>query len=167
MRLVRHLFAPLVRTHFEAACMERIQAAIGESELTHRAEICFAVERALSLADLVARIDSRTRAATVFSQLRVWDTAANNGVLIYVLLAEHAIEILPDRDAKARIAADEWQRVCSLIAQGFAAGRHADAIIAGVEALTPLLARHYPLDGGAGGDRATDQDELPNMPRIL
>lgn len=167
MRWIRHLFAPLVRKHFEAACMERIQAAIAASELTHRAEICFAVERALSLADLFAGVDSRTRAATVFSQLRVWDTAANNGVLIYVLLAEHAIEILPDRDAKTRIPADEWQRVCSLIAQGFAGGRHADAIVAGVDALTPLLAKHYPLDGGAGDDGAPDQDELSNRPRIL
>jgi len=167
MRWIRHLFAPPVRTRFEAACMERIRSAIAASERLHRAEICFAVERSLSLADLVAGVDSRARASAVFAQLRVWDTAANNGVLIYVLLAEHAIEILPDRDAKTCIPAAEWQRVCARVAQGFAEGRHADAIAAGVEALTPLLALHYPCDGTGFDYGTAGHDELPNRPRIL
>lgn len=167
MRWIRHLFAPPVRTRFEAACMERIQNAIAASERTHRAEICFAVERALSLADLVDGVQSRDRAGAVFAQLRVWDTAANNGVLIYVLLAEHAIEILPDRDAKTRIPASEWQRICALIAQEFAAGRHADAIVAGIEALTPLLAVQYPFAAGGLEHGTPGHDELPNRPRIL
>lgn len=59
MRWLRHGFAPLVRTRFQAACMERIQEAIAASEKVHHAEICFAVERAFSLADLVADLDSR------------------------------------------------------------------------------------------------------------
>lgn len=167
MRWIRHLFAPPVRTRFEAACMERIQTAIAASERTHRAEICFAVERALSLADLVDGVHSRERADAVFAQLRVWDTAANNGVLIYVLLAEHAIEILPDRDVKMRIPHEEWAGICKRVARGFAEGRHADAIVAGIEALTPLLAAHYPCDGGGPGHEASDHDELPDRPRII
>lgn len=167
MRWIRHLFAPPVRTRFKAACMERIQSAIAASERLHHAEICFAVERALPLADLVAGVDARARADAVFAQLRVWDTAGNNGVLVYVLLAEHAIEIVPDRDASARIADVEWRRVCALVAQGFAESRHADAIVAGIEALTPLLAAHYPSDAGASGQGASGHDELPDRPRIL
>ena len=164
MRWLRHLFAPSVRSRFEAACMQRIQAAIAASESTHRAEVCFAVERALSLGDLLAGVTSRARSEAVFAQLRVWDTAGNNGILIYVLLAEHAIEIFADRDARLRVAADDWKRVCELVAAGFAEGRHADAIVAAIEALTPLLAAHYP-QAAVGTFKA--HDELPDRPNIL
>lgn len=99
----------------------------------------------------------------MFSQLRVWDTQANNGVLIYLLLAEHAIEIVPDRDARTRIAAAEWQRITDLIAERMAANRYADAIVDAIQALTPLLATHYPcaLVGQPAGD------ELEDRPTIL
>ncbi len=163
IRSLRHLFAPPVRMRFEAACMERIQSAIAASEKTHHAEICFAVERAFSLADLVAGVRSRARAETVFTQLRVWDTAANNGVLIYVLLAEHAIEIVPDRDACERIPDADWKRVCDLVTQGFSESRHADAIVAAIEALTPLLAAHYP----SNATEVAAHDELPDRPTVL
>lgn len=162
MRWLRHLFAPPVRMRFEAACMERIRNAIAESERSHRAEICFAVERAFSLADLAAGVTPRARAETVFGQLLVWDTAGNNGILIYVLLAEHAIEIVADRDARSRIPAEDWQRACDLLARGFVEGRHADAIVAAVGFLTPLLATLYPGSGESG-----DDENLSNEPAIL
>lgn len=164
MRWLRHLFAPPVRTRFEAACMERIRNAIAESEKSHGAEICFAVERALSIADLSAQVTPRARAEIVFGQLRVWDTAGNNGILIYVLLAEHSIEIIADRDALMRIPAEHWKGVCDLVAQGFAAGHHADAVVAAVEGLTPLLVTHYPQDSVAISEHA---DELSDRPHIL
>lgn len=162
MRWLRHIFAPPVRTRFQAACMERIQFAIATSEQSHRAEICFAVERALSLSDLFAVVSPRARAETVFGQLRVWDTAGNNGILIYVLLAEHAIEVIADRDARSRIDAADWKRVCDLVASGFVEGHHADAIVAAIELLTPLLAAHYP--GLPGSSREQD---LSNEPTVL
>ncbi len=162
MRWLRHLFAPPVRARFEAACMERIQSAIATSEQSHRAEICFAVERAFSLSDLLARVTPRARADTVFGQLRVWDTAGNNGILIYVLLAEHAIEIIADRDARSRIDAADWNRVCDLLASGFVKGRDADAIVAAIEFLTPLLAARYPCVPGSSRDQ-----DLSNEPTVL
>ncbi len=166
MRALRHLFSPPVGSRFGGEDMQRIQQAIAASERGHCAEICFAVERALSLSDLLAGRDARARASIVFTQLRVWDTQGNNGVLIYVLLAEHAIEIVPDRGARSCIPPQAWQHACALIRQGFAENRYADAIISAIDSLTPSLAAQYPCASGIGSAPA-NPDELADFPHIL
>ena len=45
----------------------------------------------------------------MFGKLRVWDTEHNNGVLIYLLLAEHAIEIVADRGLNEQVPPQQWQ----------------------------------------------------------
>lgn len=166
-RVFRHLFASPVAARFDANAMQRIQQAIAASEAVHAAEICFAVERALSLPHLLAGLSARERALDVFAQLRVWDTERNNGVLIYVLLAEHAIEIVPDRDARDRVAPADWQHICATAAEGFARGANASAVLDTVSALTPLLAAHYPSGTHDGTHNRPPLNELPDLPNIL
>jgi uncharacterized membrane protein len=157
---VRHLATPpwRVRQVFHRSTLAAIEQAIRDSERTHHGQICFAVEAALDTAPLLRGQSARERAVDVFSRLRVWDTEHNNGVLIYLLLADHDVEILADRGIHSKVGADAWERICRDMEAAFRAGRFEDGALAGIRAVGALLAQHYP---GAG------RDELANRPVVL
>jgi uncharacterized membrane protein len=161
-RLLAHLFTADARSRFPAADMARIAAAIEEGETRHRAEVCFAVEGALPLGAVLRNVPARARAVDAFGRLRVWDTAANNGVLVYLLLADHRIEIVADRGLDGLVSEAQWRGVCQLMEERLRAGEHADAVIVGLRAVGELLAAHFPQVPGAA-----DEDELPNAPVFL
>ena len=161
MRLFRHLFARSAQAWFPEEAMARITAAIDAGELRHCGEVCFAVEPALDWREVLRGVDARTRAEEAFAKLRVWDTEANNGVLLYVLLADHRLEIVADRGLRA-IEPAAWRAVCDTIEAGLRAGEPEAAIVRGIEAISGLIATVSPQLG----DRA-DVDELPNRPRFL
>ena len=162
MRLLRHLFARSPRSVYPADSLRRIADAVHAAERRHTGEICFAVEASLPWLDVLRGIDARARAQQVFAQLRVWDTHANNGVLVYLLLADRRIEIVADRGVAGLVSAEQWRGVCQLMEERLRAGQHADAVVAGVEAVGDLLAAHFPRDPGS-----VDVDELPNQPVFL
>ena len=155
-RALRHLLAlpGSVARAFPADAFRRIEQAIRESEKLHGGEIRFAVEAALHPAQVWRRISARERAIAVFSELGVWDTERNNGVLIYLLLAERDVEIVADRGFNGKVAADEWERVCRRMEAALREGRHADAVVAGIEALSPIIARHFPPAPGGRNELA-------------
>ena len=158
-RLLRHLLAlpGAVARAFPPASLSRIESAIAESEKRHDGEIRFAVEAALDPADLWRGVSARQRAIAVFSELGVWDTERNNGVLIYLLLADRDVEIVADRGFNGKVGAAEWEGVCRRMEAALREGRHAEALIAGIEALSPILARHFPPAPGG-------RNELPDRP---
>jgi len=162
MRLLRHLFARSSRSVYPEASLQRIADAVHAAEQRHSGEICFAVEASLPPLDVLRGMDARTRAGHVFAQLRVWDTHANNGVLVYLLLADHRIEIVADRGLTPLVSAEQWRGVCQLMEERLKAGDAEDAAIAGVAAVSGLLAEHYPQVPGT-----PDENELPDMPRLL
>jgi uncharacterized membrane protein len=161
-RMFRHLFATRrgARQRFTDAVLAEIEGAIHDVESRHSGEIRFVIETALDPADLRRGVTPRERAAQVFSQLGVWDTQNNNGVLIYVLLADRDVEILADRGLAARVPQAEWEQVCHEIEQHYREGRFGQGSVAGVRSVGQLLARHFPGSGG-------DPDELPNQPVLL
>jgi len=161
MRLLRHLFAPSAHAWFPQAAMDRITAAIDAGELRHAGEICFAVEPALHWLDVLRGVQPRARAEDAFSRLRVWDTESNTGVLLYVLIADHRIEIVADRGLRG-VDEARWREVCRTVEAGLRAGEPEAAIVHAIDAISGLLAEHAPLLS----DRA-DRDELPNRPRLL
>jgi uncharacterized membrane protein len=163
-RLFRHAFARRgqLRDAFPAATLEAIERAIAESETTHGAEIRFAIEAALEPGEVWAGKTPRQRALEVFSSLGVWDTEANNGVLIYLLLADRDVEIVADRGYNGKVSAAEWSTVCETMERDLRAGQFEAAGIDGVREAGRLLARHFPP---APGGR--DQDELPNRPAVF
>lgn len=161
-RLWSHLFAGGAHHRFPPQAMERIAQAIAVSESCHSGEICFAVESALHWRDVLRGVQAREEAVDAFARLRVWDTAANNGVLIYLLLADQRIEIVADRGLHGWVSEEQWRGVCQLMEERLRAGEHADAVVAGVEAVGDLLAAHFPRDPGS-----VDVDELPNQPVFL
>lgn len=171
MRWLRHLFAPSSRRVFPADSLERIGEAIAAGERHHRGQLCFAVESRLSLGELLDGRDARDAAHVAFAQLRVWDTAANNGVLLYLLLADHRIEIVADRGYATRVGDERWQAVCERIQQALAAGEAEAAVLGGIAALSDIIAEQFPRDEvspesspGERGGAAGEGNELPDRP---
>jgi uncharacterized membrane protein len=162
MRLLRHMFATRAgtRRRFPDAATTAIGEAIRAAEARSSGEIRFVVETALELAELWSGLAPRERALDVFALLRVWDTELRNGVLIYVLAADHDVEIVADRGAAARIPAADWEAACRLMEEHFRAGRFEAGAVAGVSAVGELLARHFPPG-------VADRNELPNQPTLL
>jgi|SRR5688572_20525195 len=162
VRLVRHLFATRwgTRRRFTPEVLAAIERGIAALESRHAGEIRFAIETAFDLPDLWYGLTPRQRAVVVFGQLGVWDTAGNNGVLIYVLMADRDVEIVADRAIAERVPQAEWEAICHEMREHFHAGRFAEGSTAGIAGVGRLLARHFP---GQGGDR----DEQPDAPVIL
>ena len=162
MRILSHLFAPqwIVYRAFPRGALERIEAAIRDSEKLHDGELRFAVEAGLDLLPLLRGLSPRQRAIEVFSQLRVWDTEHNSGVLIYLQLVDRDIEIVADRGISARVEQHEWEAICRRMESAFRARRFEAGVLEGVAEITALLARHFP-------PRGANPDELPDRPVVL
>lgn len=149
-----------LRRHFPAPSLAAIDAAIAASEKQHRAEIRCALEAALSAGDLFRGLESAGRAAEVFANLRVWDTAENNGVLLYVLLAEHRIEIVADRGFSAQVPAAVWQEICTEMAARFASGGYEAGVLGALAKIGKIACQYFPGQGA-------DVNELPDRTVLL
>src|SRR5580693_6802052 len=145
-RLASHLLTTRwsTRRHFPPEVRAAIEQAIGECESRHGGEIRFVVETAFDLPELWRDLAPRRRAMQVFGQLGVWDTAHNNGILIYLLLADRVVEIVADRGIAARIPQSDWQSVCREMQTHYRQGRFSEGSVAGVYGVGQLLARHFP-----------------------
>jgi uncharacterized membrane protein len=150
------------RRALDDAAMARLQARVAASERRHSGEIRICVEAGLPLSYLWRGADARERAVALFGKLRVWDTEHNNGVLIYLLLAEHRIEIVADRGIDRRADAAQWQRLVDGMSQAFKAGRFESGLEQAVDAVDGLLRRHFALAPGE-----TNPNELPDTPLRL
>lgn len=161
-RLFRHLaMTPWqLNRAFPTDSLAAIEHAVAVGEATHGGDVRFAVEGSLPLAHLLRGQSARERAIEVFSQLRVWDTEHNSGVLIYLLLADRDVEIVADRGIHAKVGEGEWERICRRMEADFREGRYEAAVVAGIEAVSRHLASHYPKDGFRTG-------ELPDRPVVL
>ena len=161
-RILRHLLQHHWRRRlaFPPATLAKIEQAIKAGEATHAAQLRFVVEGALDGAPLFRDQPARERALDVFSQLRVWDTAQNNGVLIYLLLADRDVEIVADRGIDAKVGHEGWERICREMETDFRAGDFERGVIKGVEAVSRELATHFPkISGGP--------NELPDAPVVI
>jgi len=161
-RFIRHIFATrwITRRHFTPQVLTAIEAAIQDAESQHAGEIRFVIETSLDLAELLEDLAPRRRALQVFGQLGVWDTAHNNGVLIYLLLADQTVEIVGDRGIAAGVAQSEWDEVCRAMERHYREGRFSEGSVAGIRGVGQLLSRRFP-------GRRKDPDELPNQPVLL
>jgi uncharacterized membrane protein len=150
----------LLRRLFPKPVIDTIEQAVRQSEQRHSGEIRFAIESSLDFPALWHGVTARDRAITAFSDLRTWDTEADNGVLIYLLLAEKDIEIVADRGYSATVPASEWQQICDRMRDEFHAGRFEQGALLGVELVTEVISRHFPPNDD-------DVNELPNRPVMI
>ena len=148
------------RRAFPDRTMDAIARAIAEGERRHRGEVCFVVEAELTTMQLWRDLAARDRAREVFALQGVWNTEENNGVLVYVLLAEHKVEIVADRGIDARATPGEWQGIVDAMDTHFRAGRFEAGALAGVNAVAELLARSFP-DTGEG------RNQIPDRPIMM
>ena len=148
------------RRAFPEASLQEIQQKIAQGEQLHSAEVRLIVEVALDLGVIFSDTSNRQRALDLFAQYRIWDTEDNCGVLIYVNLAEHAVEIVADRHVGRRIDTSEWHRICTVMTQGFAQGKFDESTLGAMDALNALLHQHFPAT-------AAMSNQLPDKPLML
>jgi len=148
------------RRGFTKETLSKIEKAVRASEREHDGELRFAVEGPLPILYLIHDRKPRLRAEDVFSQLRVWDTEHNSGVLIYVQLVDRRIEIVADRGIAAKVEQTEWNAICRAMEKAFKEKRFAEGALQAIERMTVLLARHFP-------PRGKNPNELPDKPVVL
>ncbi len=161
-RIGRHLLEHnwRVRRIFTPKVLDDIERAIELTEATHAGQVRFVVEGALDGRPLFRNQSARERALDIFSHLRIWDTAHNNGVLIYLLLADRQVEIVADRGIDARVGASGWQKICAAMETEFKAGHFERGVIRGIAAVSKQLAAYFPKHGAGS-------NELPDAPVVL
>ena len=162
-RLVRHrLFDESDTAHaLSAEALKRIEAKVAASERRHSGEIRVMVEAGLPLAYLRRGAAPRDRAVAMFGKLRVWDTELNNGVLVYLLLAERAIEIVADRGLTRHVDAAAWAKIATQMQAAFRSDEFESGLMFAIDAVDALLVCHFPLAAGA-----THVNELPDAPVV-
>jgi uncharacterized membrane protein len=158
-RLLRHRWQDDSQRALSRDVLQRLAQRVAASEKRHSGELRIYVEAGLPASYLMRDAAPRERAVAMFGKLRVWDTAHNNGVLIYLLLAEHAIEIVADRGLALRVPAGEWQRIVEAMRGAFRDRRFEDGLNQAVDAVTALLVQHFPLAPGEA-----NPNELPDEP---
>ena len=148
------------RRVFPPKVLDAIEQAIRAGEATHSGQVRFVVEGALDGKPLFRDQPARERALDLFSQLRIWDTAHNNGVLIYLLLADRKVEIVADRGIDGKVGAKGWAEICKAMETDFASGNFERGVIKGIEAVSRQLAAHFPRHGAG-------KKELPDAPVVM
>jgi uncharacterized membrane protein len=161
-RIGRHLVEHhwRVRRYFPPAVLAAIEQAIKAGETTHSGQVRFVVEGALDGAPLFRNQPARERAIDIFAHLRIWDTAHNNGVLIYLLLADRDVEIIADRGIDAQVGAAGWEKICADMQSQFSSGQFRSGVIAGIDAVSRQLATYFPAHGQG-------PNELPDAPVVM
>lgn len=162
VRFFRHVFSGpwLLRRYFPAAAMRNIEAAIRQSEAGHSGEVRFVVEPALHPLEILRGEKPRERALEIFARLGVWDTEHNNGVLIYLLLADHDVEIVADRSIHGHVGAQGWEAICQEMEAAFRQGSFEGGVTQGIVRIGALLQQHFPA-------AAANANELPDTPIVL
>jgi uncharacterized membrane protein len=149
-----------VRRIFTPAVLSGIERAIKAGEATHSGQVRFVVEGALDGAPLFRDQSARARALDIFSQLRIWDTAHNNGVLIYLLFADRNVEIVADRGIDAKVGSAGWNKICAGMEAEFKRSNFEAGAIGGIAAVSRELARYFPAHGHG-------PNELPDAPVVM
>ena len=163
LRLLQHrrLDAADAKRLLGADALQRIGQRVAASEARHSGEIRICIEAGLPWSYLRRQATARERAVAMFGKLRVWDTAQNNGVLIYLLLAEHAIEVVADRGVVQRVDAAEWQRITAAMGAAFQGGAFEEGLHRAIDAVGALLMEHFALAIGEA-----NPNELPDLPDL-
>jgi uncharacterized membrane protein len=161
-RIGKHLLEHQWRARrvFPRKVLAAIEQAIKSGEATHSGQVRFVVEGALDGKPLFRDQPARERALDIFAHLRIWDTAHNNGVLIYLLLADRKVEIIADRGIDAKVGTAGWDKICKAMETDFRFGNFQSGVIRGIEAVSKELAAHFPKQG-------VGPNELPDAPVVI
>lgn len=161
-RLVRHRWAELcLNQHISPQVLDQLESLITASEQQHTGQLRICIEAGLPWSYIWRGATARERALSLFGKLRVWDTEDNNGALIYLLLADHAIEVVADRALHRLVSASEWQALLQGVQQDFRRNAYADGLTTVLERTSTLLVQRFPRGGPSNAE-----DDLPNAPVV-
>jgi uncharacterized membrane protein len=162
LRFFSHLLSGpwQIKTHFPDQSLHRIEQAIEACERMHAGEIRFVVEAGLHPIELLHSISPKARAINLFSLLRIWDTEFNNGVLIYLLLADRDVEIVADRGIHQYVGDNGWEKICHGMEVLFRKGEFELGVLQGITEISQHLATHFPLNGES-------RNEISNRPLVV
>lgn len=171
-RFFKHLFSNpwQVKRYFSGQALQKIEAAITASEVKHTGEIRFVVEAGLHPFEIIGKKSPRQRAIELFSLLNIWDTEQNNGVLIYLLLADRDVEIVADRSIDKHVGYDRWDAICHEMEVLFRQGKFEFGVLQGITAVSNELEKHFAVDNIQNKRKRAVQrksNELPDKPLIL
>ncbi len=169
-QLIKHSLTPswLTRRIFDDVAMKKIEQAIAIAEQGHSGEICFAIESGLSTKAIWYGQTPRGRALELFSVLNIWDTENNNGVLLYLEMADKKVEIIADRGAASFISNDQWQKVCTELELSAQRNQPIDGVINAIEQIGNLLREYFALSVDNNQQEVLDNiNELSNKPRFI
>ncbi|MDF3835212.1 TPM domain-containing protein, partial [Cupriavidus basilensis] len=147
--------------HFPAEAQQQLQQAVRAGEQQHRGEVRVVIESSLPVAMALAGVSPRARARALFGTLEVWNTEGHTGVLLYINLADHAVELLADRGIDARVGPETWRAICGELAAGLARELSVKPVLAAVDKIHRQLAAHFPAGDGP------NPNELDDRPVIL
>lgn len=140
----RHaLYMPwLTERYFKPASLSQIEQAVKSAELGHVGEIVVIIEGSLPL-KLAYYLDTRQRALDLFSQYQVWDTEYNSGMLLYVNICEHQVELLADRGIHQFVTPEHWQTICEQVTSQFLQEHYVEGVLTGVQLIGQTLQAFY------------------------
>ncbi|MBY4945838.1 TPM domain-containing protein [Cupriavidus respiraculi] len=149
--------------HFPEEALARLHEAITAGETRHHGEVRVVIESSMPVSLAWSGTTPRERARALFAALELWDTADHTGVLLYINLADHAVELLADRGIDARVDKATWRALCDELARGLAAGLSIEPVLATVGKINDLLAHHFPhVD-----EHGHNPNELDDRPIVL
>ncbi|MDX1915385.1 MAG: TPM domain-containing protein [Methylophilus sp.] len=149
-----------VRARFSQQALSRIEQAIEASEQKHAGEIRFVVEAGLHPVEIIYKKTPRKRALELFGRLNIWDTEHNNGVLIYLLLADRDVEIVADRGIDRLVGHEKWNAICHDMELMFKRGEFEAGILQGISEISALMSQHFPSSG-------LGKNEISNRPVVM
>ena len=157
-RFLRHIWmSPIIRDRkFSRSTLAAIEQAVSTGEKLHRGQVRFVVEAELSVVQLWHGMRARQRALEVFSMLRVWDTEENNGVLVYVMLADRKVEIVADRGIHCHVGDERWQAICRELELHYRKGDFSAGSVVAIQKISEELKFYFPANGRAHQNEQSD-----------
>ncbi|WP_029147124.1 TPM domain-containing protein [Methylophilus sp. 5] len=149
-----------VKALFSPQALKQIEQTIAQNERHHAGEIRVVIEAGLPTYAILRGVTPRQRAINLFGHFNIWDTEHNNGVLIYLLLADHDVEIVADRGIHRQVGDAGWQLICQQMEGMFRSGQFESGVVYGIQAIGEQLARSFPPE-------AVPRNELPNRVLII
>lgn len=151
-----------VHARLPQAVLDQLAVRVAASEQHHSGELRICIEAGLPWSYIRCDATPRDRAVTLFGKLRVWDTEHNNGVLIYLLLAEHAIELIADRGLSSRVSSEQWADITADLGKTLAEQHFEKGLNQAIDRLSGLLITHFPITSDT-----RNPNELPDAPVVL
>ncbi|MGL4994616.1 MAG: TPM domain-containing protein [Deefgea sp.] len=161
-RLWQHIKPNPYRAQFGKGLANNLAQTITQAEQGHRGEIRLVVESSLPSVLIWQDTTPRARAIDWFSQLRVWDTEGNTGILLYLLLAENKLELVADRGIANKVPQAQWDAICAQLQTHLAQHKIEIGLSTTISQLGELLQQHFPIENAQA-----NPDELSNQPVII